>query len=89
MKLTRRLLRIQDFIKEINEDEDFRLGIQARLSSSHELVKTNKVTQIRSKKHDADVIAFDVLGNMTVLYGDGSIRQYITEEEKKVSGVLR
>jgi hypothetical protein len=78
--------RIEQFIADIKSDSDFSMPM-VRLPSSDPIIKTRRAGQLRSKKHTADGVAWDVLGNATVLWADGSIRQYIGYKETKAVGV--
>jgi|AntDeeMinimDraft_5_1070356.scaffolds.fasta_scaffold03116_7 hypothetical protein len=80
------MTQITDFIKTAKADKDFS-QTYARLRCSHDLIRYEGVTQIRSKKHTMDALAFDVLGNMSALHSDGSIRQYITKKEIRGAGI--
>jgi hypothetical protein len=82
-----RATRINQFITDIKFDSDFSFSAQVRLPSTNPIIKTRQADQLRSKKHTADGIAWDVLGNATVLWADGSIRQYISNKEMKAVGI--
>lgn len=47
-----------------------------------------QLKELRSAKHSALAIAFDMLGNIIVLWPDGSTRQYITNQEAARAGLL-
>ena len=76
---------IIDFVKTAKEDGYF-TQVYARVRYNHDLIRLEGVTQIRSKKHTMDALAFDVLGNMTALHSDGSIHQYIARKEIQAAG---
>ena len=80
------MTQITDFIKTAKADKDF-AQTYARLRCSHDLIRYEGVTQIRSKKHNIQAMAWDDLGNMTALYPDGAIRQYITKKEIRDAGI--
>jgi len=77
---------ILNFVTEMQADPDF-THIYARLPSSNSLVKKHHVTQIRSKKHNIQAMAWDLLGNVTVLYPNGGVKQYITNSEIRTAGL--
>ena len=80
------ITQITDFIKAAQGDQDFTQKY-ARLRYSDDFIRYEGVTQIRSKKHNIDAMAFDVLGNMTPLHSDGSVRQYISKKEMRKAGI--
>lgn len=83
-----RLSRIYEFLNQIESDPTLKGGTpSARLPRTNDLVKSRRVNEIRSKRHTADVIAIDVLGNFTVLYADGGFRQYVSIQELRKAGI--
>jgi hypothetical protein len=82
-----RAARINQFIADIDADKDFNFGAQVRLSSSHPIIKSRKANQLRNKRNTADAIAWDILGNVTVLWENGAIRQYISNKEMKAVNI--
>lgn len=85
----KRQVRIVQFVNRVKDDEHFMNDMYARLPSDHIYVRDGYVDQIVGDRHSADAFAFDVLGNMTVLWADGSVRQYIGHEEKQKTGILQ
>jgi hypothetical protein len=78
--------RIKEFVNSVKEDREFG-HIYARVSYNDDLITREGVTQIRSKKHNIQAMAWDDLGNMTALYPNGAIRQYITKKEIRDAGI--
>ena len=80
-------LKIVEFIRLAKLDKNSS-AFYARLPRTHPLIQSRTCRAIRSSKNKADAIVYDLLGNATVLFSDGSIKQLISEDEIKKAGIL-
>ena len=68
-------------------DQDVRLyAVRIARYQDRDIIRA-QVKEIRSTKHTIDAIAFDSLGNMIALCGDGITRQYVTDQEVARAGI--